>query len=283
MADDIVLARKKSPGEKALVHVGNLTIGKEPFVIAGPCSVESEEQIAEIARDVKAAGAKILRGGAFKPRTSPYSFQGLGLEGLRLLYAAGQSVGLPVITELIDTKYLDVTCEYADILQIGAKNMQNYELLKEAGRTNKPVMIKRGLSATLRELLLAAEYVMKEGNLNVILCERGIRTFETYTRNTLDLSIVSALKDICQLPVVVDPSHATGRRELIERMGLAAIMAGCDGIMVEVHNEPEKARSDGRQAMLPEEFRVFMERAGRAWAFRNKIYGGDTNDEPSRL
>lgn len=272
MMDDIRLALKKTSDQKAFIRVGNLTLGRDPFVIAGPCSVESEEQTMEIARAVKKAGARILRGGAFKPRTSPYSFQGLGVDGLKILHRAGLSVNLPVITELIDTKYLEVTCEYADILQIGAKNMQNYELLKEVGRTDKPVMIKRGINATLREFLLSAEYVMKEGNEKVILCERGIRTFETYTRNTLDLSIVPVLKDICQLPVVVDPSHATGRRELIERMGLSAIMAGCDGIMVEVHNDPERAKSDAKQAILPEEFETFMKRANKTWAFRNELY-----------
>ena len=224
----------------------------------GPCSVESREQILEIARIVKKAGASVLRGGAFKPRTSPYTFQGLGKEGLKLLAEARQATGLPVITELMDTKDTEIVEEYTDIIQVGARNMQNFSLLKEVGRCKKPVMLKRGMAATLKDVLMSAEYILNEGNMNVMLCERGIRTFETYTRNTLDLSAVPALKKESHLPVIVDPTHGAGHRDLIPTMALAAVAAGADGVMMEVHNNPEAALSDGEQSMLPDDFEVLV-------------------------
>ncbi len=222
--------------------------------MSGPCSVESREQMVSIARDVKRAGAKILRGGAFKPRTSPYTFQGLGVEGLKLLAEAREETGLPVITEVMATKDLEEIEKYADCLQIGTRNMQNFSLLKEVGRSKLPVMLKRGLAATIKDLLMSAEYILNEGNFNVLLCERGIRTFETMTRNTLDLNAVPVLKAETHLPVIVDPTHGIGLRRHIPSMALAAIAAGADGIMIEVHNNPEMAKSDGEQALLPEEF-----------------------------
>jgi len=227
--------------------------------MAGPCAVESRERLLHIAKEVKAAGAHLLRGGAFKPRTSPYSFQGLGAEGLRYLMEAKQETGLPIVTELMDTREADLVFEHADLIQIGARNMQNFRLLKEVGGRRKPVMLKRGMSATIKELLLAAEYIMSEGNYHVILCERGIRTFEDSTRNTLDLSAVPLIKQLSHLPVVVDPSHGTGKWDLVPSMALAAVAAGADGIMVEVHPKPEEALSDGPQALLPEVFARMME------------------------
>jgi 3-deoxy-7-phosphoheptulonate synthase len=224
------------------------------IIMSGPCSVESQSQISEIAQIVKAGGAKVLRGGAFKPRTSPYSFQGLGVEGLKLLAEAREASGLPIITEIMDTKDLEAVEEYADCLQVGARNMQNFDLLKEVGRSKLPVMLKRGMSATITDLLMSAEYILSEGNFNVILCERGIRTFETMTRNTLDLNAVPVLKAETHLPVVVDPTHGVGVREYVPSMALAAVAAGADGLMVEVHNAPELAKSDGEQALLGHEF-----------------------------
>ncbi|MCD6435503.1 MAG: 3-deoxy-7-phosphoheptulonate synthase [Clostridiales bacterium] len=232
---------------------GNLTI------IAGPCSVENREQMHIIGKAVKDAGANIIRGGAFKPRTSPYSFQGLGLEGLKLLKEAKELTGLPIITEAMSTDDFDLVEEYTDIIQIGARNMQNYDLLKKAGKANKPICLKRGMSATIEELLMSAEYIMAEGNQKVILCERGIRTFENYTRNTLDLSAISAIKKLSHLPIIIDPSHATGRWEMIEPMSKAAVAGGADGIMVEVHNNPEKALSDGKQSLRPERFNKLVD------------------------
>ena len=220
--------------------------------------MESREQIIDIARHVKKAGAHMLRGGAFKPRTSPYAFQGLGEEGLKLLAEAREATGLPVITEVMDTKDLPVIERYADMLQVGARNMQNFALLKEVGRSKLPVMLKRGMSATVKDLLLSAEYILSEGNFNVILCERGIRTFETYTRNTLDLNVIPVLKKETHLPVVVDPTHGIGLKDHIPVMALAAIAAGADAIMVETHNLPENALSDGEQALLPKEFESLM-------------------------
>jgi 3-deoxy-7-phosphoheptulonate synthase len=228
--------------------------------MSGPCSVESAEQITSIAREVKAAGAKVLRGGAFKPRTSPYAFQGLGVDGLKLLAEARRATGLPVITEIMDTKDLEVIEQYADCLQVGARNMQNFALLKEVGRSRLPVMLKRGMSATIKDLLMSAEYILSEGNFNVLLCERGIRTFETYTRNTLDLNAVPVLKRETHLPVVVDPTHGVGLREHVPAMALAAVAAGADALMVEVHNSPEMAKSDGEQALLPGEFADLVRR-----------------------
>jgi len=243
------------------VKIGDVTIGNSEVVImSGPCSVESREQIISIAKDVKNAGAKILRGGAFKPRTSPYTFQGLGVEGLKMLAEARAETGLPVITEIMDTKDLEVIEQYADCLQVGARNMQNFSLLKEVGRSKLPVMLKRGMSATVKDLLMSAEYILSEGNFNVLLCERGIRTFETYTRNTLDLNAVPVLKKETHLPVVVDPTHGVGLREHIPAMALAAVAAGADALMVEVHNNPELAKSDGEQALMPQEFGELVSR-----------------------
>jgi len=245
----------------SLIEIGGVTFGgPQVVVISGPCSVESREQIVSIAASVQQAGARMLRGGAFKPRTSPYTFQGLGIEGLELLAAAREATGLPIITEIMDTKDLEAIEQYADCLQIGARNMQNFALLKEVGRSKLPVMLKRGMSATIKDLLMSAEYILSEGNFNVLLCERGIRTFETYTRNTLDLNAVPVLKRETHLPVIVDPTHGIGLREHVPAMALAAIAAGADGIMVEVHNAPEQAQSDGDQALLPEEFADLVRR-----------------------
>ena len=222
-------------------------------MIAGPCSVETEEQIIYVAEQVKAAGANILRGGAFKPRTSPYDFQGLKEEGLRLLSEAKKATGLPIVTEIMNANYLDLFDD-VDIIQVGARNMQNFDLLKELGRTNKPILLKRGLANTLKEFLMSAEYIMSEGNQNIILCERGIRTFDTYSRNTLDLTAVPMLHELSHLPVIVDPSHATGKVRLVLPMALAAVACGADGVMVEVHNDPMHALCDGAQSLKPEQF-----------------------------
>ena len=245
--------RKFHP-QDTVVQVGSARIGGGHFaLIAGPCSVESEAQIIAVAQAVKEAGAAILRGGAFKPRTSPYDFQGMGAEGLALLKAARAVSGLPICSELMNIHHLELFAD-VDLIQIGARNMQNFELLKEVGRLNKPVLLKRGLSSTLQELLMSAEYIMQEGNANIILCERGIRTFETYTRNTLDLAAVPALRELSHLPVIVDPSHGTGSAKLVPPMALAATAAGADGIMVEVHNDPACALCDGAQSLTPEQF-----------------------------
>ncbi|MBQ5995336.1 MAG: 3-deoxy-7-phosphoheptulonate synthase [Clostridia bacterium] len=232
---------------------GNLIGGGHFQYFAGPCSVESEEQIIEVAKAVKKSGANILRGGAFKPRTSPYAFQGMRAEGLRLLLLAKEVTGMPICTEIMDASHLDLF-EEVDIIQVGARNMQNFELLKELGKTDKPIFLKRGLSATFQELLMSAEYIMANGNSKVILCERGIRTFETATRNTLDLSAVPMLHEKSHLPVVIDPSHASGIARFVKPMSYAAAASGCDGLMIEVHNDPAKALSDGPQALRPEEF-----------------------------
>lgn len=243
-----------------IVKVNGVKIGgNEIVVMAGPCSVESREQIIETARAVKHAGARILRGGAFKPRTSPYSFQGLGEEGLKLLAKAKEETGLPIITEVMDTRNIQAVCKYADILQIGARNMQNYNLLKEVGKCKHPVLLKRGLSATIKEWLMSAEYIMSEGNHTVILCERGIRTFEDYTRNTLDLNAVPAVRELTHLPVIVDPSHGTGRYTLVGPMSKAAIAAGADGLLIEVHPNPEKSVSDADQTISTKRFAMLMQ------------------------
>lgn len=256
-----LVSREFRGGNSSTVKLGNVAIGGDEVVLmSGPCSVENQAQITSIARDIRGAGAKVLRGGAFKPRTSPYAFQGLGEEGLRLLAEARAQTGLPVITEIMDTKHLELIEKYADCLQIGARNMQNFSLLKEVGRSKLPVMLKRGMSATIKDLLMSAEYILSEGNFNVLLCERGIRTFETYTRNTLDLNAVPVLKAETHLPVVVDPTHGVGLREHVGAMALAAVAAGADAIMVEVHNSPELAKSDGEQALLPDEFASLVER-----------------------
>jgi 3-deoxy-7-phosphoheptulonate synthase len=247
--------------EASVIDAGGVKVGgkQSPVIMAGPCSIESEEQIHRAAEVVKKAGANILRGGAFKPRTGPHSFQGLGVEGLKYLRSAGDAVGMPVITEVMRIEQLETVCKWADILQIGARNMQNFDLLKEVGKLSHPVLLKRGMSATIEEFLAAAEYMLAEGNPNVILCERGIRTFERATRNTLDLSVVPLVHEMSHLPIIVDPSHATGKRSLVPVMGKAALVAGADGIMVEVHPEPEKALCDGAQSLTPDGFSAFMD------------------------
>lgn len=247
--------------EDTVVDVsGSIVGGNNLGIMAGPCSVESEEQIIEIAKRVKAAGANFLRGGAFKPRTSPYSFQGLELEGLELLKKAKKETGLPIVTEIMSTDYIDRFVEDVDVIQIGARNMQNFDLLKQIGKTKTPVLLKRGLSSTIEEWLMSAEYIMAGGNENVILCERGIRTFETYTRNTLDLSAIPVIKKKSHLPIVIDPSHAGGYRYLVEPMAKAAVAAGADGLMIEVHNNPECALSDGQQSITPDSFDELMKK-----------------------
>ncbi len=246
--------------KRTVVTVGNVKIGEDFVVIAGPCSVESEEQTLKTAHKVKEAGANMLRGGAFKPRTSPYDFQGLGLKGLKILEKAKRETGLPVVTEVTDPRDVSWVCEYADVLQIGTRNMQNFSLLKEVGKIDKPVLLKRGIYSTLKEWLNCAEYILAGGNPNVILCERGIRTFETYTRNTLDLSIVPSVKEVSHLPIIVDPSHGTGRLSVIEPMSLAAMAAGADGIIIEVHCNPCEALSDKDQAMPPDMFAGLMKK-----------------------
>ena len=253
-------AARGEGGDDTHIRVGNVTIGSNDVaVIGGPCSVESEEQIIATAEAVKAAGGHILRGGAFKPRTSPYSFQGMGGQGLELLRTAANATGLPLITEVMDPRRVPLVAEYVDILQLGARNMQNFTLLQEVGKTDKPVLLKRGMAASIEDLLMSAEYIMAAGNMRVILCERGIRTFETATRNTLDLSAIPVIKEESHLPVVIDPSHATGRWELVKPMALAAVAAGADGIMIEVHPNPELALSDGPQSVTPERFFDIMD------------------------
>lgn len=253
------LANKLFHPENTIIDVDGIKIGGGNITImAGPCSVESEEQLMSIARGVKALGAHILRGGAYKPRTSPYSFQGLGEEGLKILKKAKKETGMPIVTEVMCTEIFDVVEAYADILQIGARNMQNFPLLRRAGKSNKPILLKRGMSATIEELLMSAEYIMAEGNTKVILCERGIRTFETYTRNTLDISAVPAIKALSHLPIIVDPSHASGRWAMITPLSKAAVAVGSDGLMIEVHNNPENALSDGAQSLKPEKFEQLM-------------------------
>lgn len=249
------LVNRRTNAKQTVINVNGTEIGaNEIVIIAGPCAVENKEQILETAKVVSSAGANILRGGAYKPRTSPYSFQGLGEDGLRYLSQAREETGLPVVTEVMDTRQMEVVCEYADIIQIGSRSMHNFPLLKEAGKCRKPVLLKRGLMATIDEYLHAAEYILSEGNQEVILCERGIRTFENYTRNTLDLSAVPVLKRETHLPVIVDPSHGTGHSWLVPAMAKAAIAVGADGIMVEVHNKPLEALSDGQQSLYPKEF-----------------------------
>jgi 3-deoxy-7-phosphoheptulonate synthase len=256
----------------SVLDIAGRKIGGEHFaLIAGPCTVESRDQLLTTARVVHSAGATMLRGGAYKPRTSPYAFQGLGTEGLRLLAEAKAETGLPIVTELMDARDLEPVLEVADVVQIGARNMQNYALLSEVGRSNTPVLIKRGLSSTLEELLMAAEYVLKEGNPNVILCERGIRTFETAYRFTLDITAVPVLKELTHLPVIVDPSHAAGRRDLVGPLSLAAAAAGADGIIVEVHPHPEEAICDGPQQLYADRFAEYAEQVERAAAVAGKV------------
>lgn len=247
------LVSREAQAEGSIIEVGDVKIGGQDLVvIAGPCAVENREQIMTAAHAAKRAGANMIRGGAFKPRTSPYSFQGLEEEGLKLLRESSLATGLPTVTEVIDEHSLQLALEYVDMLQIGARNMQNFRLLKAAGQTDKPVLLKRGMSATIEEWLMAAEYILSEGNQKVILCERGIRTFETYTRNTLDLSAVPVVKRLSHLPIIVDPSHGTGDRQLVGPMSLAAIAAGADGLILEMHPQPAKAVSDGAQSLTPE-------------------------------
>lgn len=278
MANDIVenVQRIQEPYKKAnrkfhpddsVIEVGNVKIGGGNFeVIGGPCSIESKDQMIEVAQKVKEAGAGLLRGGAFKPRTSPYSFQGLHGDGLKLLLEAKKATGLPVVTEIMDASHLPLF-EDVDLIQVGTRNMQNFELLKELGKIDKPILLKRGMASTIEEWLMSAEYIMAGGNEKVILCERGIRTYETAMRNTLDLSAIPMIKKKSHLPVIVDPSHATGIREMVEPMSLAAIAAGADGLMIEVHNDPAKALCDGPQSLTPEAFKKLMEKVNKTRTF----------------
>ncbi len=250
--------------EDTIVDVDGVKVGgKQIVIMAGPCSVESIEQLREAAKAVKAGGAQFLRGGAFKPRTSPYDFQGLAEDGLKMLRQVADEEGLKVVTEIVDKDDLELVGKYADLYQVGARNMQNFQLLKALGKANKPVMLKRGLSATISEWLNAAEYIMAGGNEQVILCERGIRTYETFTRNTLDLSAVAAVKELSHLPIIVDPSHGTGRWQMVKPMARAAVAAGCDGLIIEVHPHPEVALSDGDQSLTPKNFNLLMSELGR--------------------
>ncbi len=245
--------------ENTVISLGDVKIGgADPVIIAGPCAVESEEQILETARLVRSQGVRLMRGGAFKPRTSPYSFAGLGEAGLRLLAEAREKTGVLIVTEVLDTRDVGLVSQYADVLQIGSRNMQNYKLLRAVGQTKKPILLKRGMSAQLQEFLMSAEYIMAEGNQQVILCERGIRTFVEYSRNTLDLNVIPAIKKISHLPIIVDPSHGTGRRDLVEPMSMAALAAGADGLIVEIHPHPDQSWSDPEQALSPEQFSHLM-------------------------
>jgi len=249
------LVSREVKAENSVVLIGGVAVGGPGLVIAaGPCAVESHDQMLTVARRVKQAGAHILRGGAFKPRTSPYSFQGLGEEGLQILAAAREETGLPVVTEALDSEGVDLIERYADCIQIGARNMQNFSLLKRAGRAKKPVLLKRGLAATLEEFLMSAEYILSEGNYEVVLCERGVRTFSDFSRNTLDLAVVPAVKSVSHLPILVDPSHGTGRRDKVSPLSRAAVAVGADGLIVEVHHDPNRALSDGPQSITPEMF-----------------------------
>jgi len=277
-----LVSREFKP-DKSIVKFGDIEIGSNEFIVmAGPCSVETREQILETAQAVKAAGARILRGGAFKPRTSPYDFQGLEEEGLKLLAEARRATGLPIITEVLSSEDVELVAEYADILQVGARNMQNFKLLKRLGRAQRPVMLKRGMSSTIREFLMAAEYIAFHGNSRIILCERGIRTFETATRNTLDLAMVPVLDELSHLPVIVDPSHGTGKRKLVMPMAKAAVAVGADGLIVEVHPCPEKAWSDGQQSLSLDEFASLMEQIRPYAALEGKRIAA-TEPGPLRL
>jgi 3-deoxy-7-phosphoheptulonate synthase len=261
----------QATAQRTIVNVCGVEIGRDFVVIAGPCSVESETQILDTARAVKAAGANMLRGGAFKPRTSPYAFQGLGIQGLKILEKAKKETGLPIVTEVVDPRDVSWVAEFADVLQIGTRNMQNYSLLKEVGKSGRPVLLKRGMYSTLEEWLNCAEYILSEGNPDVILCERGIRTFETYTRNTLDLSAVPAIKELSHLPIIIDPTHSTGRISLISSMSMAAVAAGADGMIIEVHHKPEEALCDADQALTPDIFSNIMKRLRPLKSFLNNL------------
>ncbi|PZC45155.1 MAG: 3-deoxy-7-phosphoheptulonate synthase [Chloroflexi bacterium] len=254
------LASREFHPTDTIVDVNGVKIGGDHLVVmAGPCSVESEDQMVTTARAVKASGANILRGGAFKPRTSPYSFRGHGEDGLKMLATAREETGLPIITEVLDTRDVELVARYSDVLQLGARNMQNFILLEEAGRTGKPVLLKRGFSATYEDLLLAAEYVLNTGNSQLMLCERGIRTFETYTRNTLDLAAIPAIKKLSHLPIIIDPSHGTGKWDMVSPLAVAAVACGAHGLIIEVHPNPDKAWSDGAQSLTPENFQKLMD------------------------
>lgn len=269
VSDPFKLCNRKFHPDDTVIDIGTAKIGGGSFVmIAGPCSVESEEQIVEVAKAVKEAGAHVLRGGAFKPRTSPYDFQGLHEDGLKLLLKAKEATGLPIITEIMNANHIPLF-EDVDIIQVGARNMQNFELLKELGKLDKPILLKRGLANSLKELLMSAEYIMSEGNDKIILCERGIRTFETYTRNTLDLSAVPLLHELSHLPIIVDPSHATGMARLVEPMAMAAAACGADGVMIEVHNDPIHALCDGAQSLKPEQFAHVAKKLNKICEVRN--------------
>ncbi len=265
--DNLKLCKKDARKGKTIISVGGVQIGSGFTMIAGPCSVESEEQTYKTALPLKKMGVDILRGGVFKARTSPYDFQGLGIDGLKILNKVGKEFNLPVITEVLDTRDVEITSKYVDILQVGSRNMQNFSLLKEVGSSGKPVLLKRGMSATLEEWLNCAEYILEKGNPDVILCERGIRTFETYTRNTLDMTVVPSLKLLTHLPVLVDPSHGTGTPELIEPMSLSAVGAGADGLMIEVHHNPSEALSDKVQAINPKEYSVIISKVRKMHTF----------------
>lgn len=278
------LASREFKDFDTTIKVKDIIIGgKEVIVMAGPCVVENEQQIFETAHQVKALGAKILRGGAFKPRTSPYSFQGLGEEGLKLLAQAGKETGLAVVTEVMSVNQIDLIAEYTDIFQVGARNMQNFVLLTELGKTKKPILLKRGMSATIEELLLSAEYILSEGNYEVILCERGIRTFENYTRNTLDLSAIPAIKRLSHLPVIVDPSHATGRWRLVSPMAKAAIAAGADGLLIEVHPDPKSSLSDGAQSLKLDTFAQLMKELRPIIQAVGREFGSSLENELERI
>lgn len=278
------LASREFKDFDTTIKVKDIIIGgKEVIVMAGPCVVENEQQIFETAHQVKTLGAKILRGGAFKPRTSPYSFQGLGEEGLKLLAQAGKETGLAVVTEVMSVNQIDLIAKYTDIFQVGARNMQNFVLLKELGKIKKPILLKRGLSATIEELLLSAEYILSEGNYEVILCERGIRTFENYTRNTLDLSAIPAIKILSHLPVIVDPSHATGRWRLVSPMAKAAIAAGADGLLIEVHPDPKSSLSDGAQSLKLDTFAQLMKELRPIIQAVGREFGSSLENELERI
>ncbi|HUX41134.1 MAG TPA: 3-deoxy-7-phosphoheptulonate synthase [Rectinemataceae bacterium] len=268
---DLKLAAALPNGKRSVMDIGGVKVGEGLVVIAGPCSVESEEQVLRTAVAVKEAGAHMLRGGAFKPRTSPYAFQGLGLKGLKILEKARNETGLPIVTEVIDTRDVSWVGEYADVLQIGARNMQNFSLLREAGKSGRPILLKRGMYSTLEEWLNCAEYILAEGNSSVFLCERGIRSFETYTRNTLDLSMVPAVHAESHLPIFIDPSHGTGILDMIEPMSLAAVAAGADGLEIEVHIDPSTALSDKNQQLTPAAFAKLMDKIRRLRAFMDEM------------
>ncbi|APZ48518.1 3-deoxy-7-phosphoheptulonate synthase [Jeotgalibaca sp. PTS2502] len=258
--------------EDSVIDVGNIKIGGGHFaMIGGPCSIETYQQLEETASYVRAAGGNALRGGAFKPRTSPYSFQGLGKEGLDMMHEIGGKLDMPIVSEVMAISQIELF-EDVDLFQVGARNMQNFDLLKELGKTNKPILLKRGLSATIEEWLMSAEYIMSEGNENVILCERGIRTFETETRNTQDLSAIAVVKQVSHLPVVIDPSHAAGRRDIIESLSLAAVAAGADGLIIETHPDPANATSDGDQSLYPEQYRALTEKVWKLHAFMKDLH-----------